>query len=225
MVKKVTWSQRLEPKDRDFVDQVLSTYQTEKGLENKGEALVHLIKNRVEVSDQDNGVLIPEIHYPDDLHFENTCPFGYLKKITTGPHEFELWSCLKQQGPSKKGKPIVLADGRNKDSIRAICEVCQINWQIDPSKIDQVKLIFKELGDKTLSSILYFCTRDAIGEGIKLSPSDNGRFYCIERNRKVTIKKTCIESACPFLISREINLSVSETTPYVEAQRQLEVIQ
>jgi len=228
-LKTVVWSQRIPEKDKDIIDQVLDQYQIEKGLDSKGEALAHFIKNRVEVaeSERSDGVLIPEIHYPDDLEFEQTCPFGYLKKIATPRHKGELWYCLKQQGPSKKGKPELLADGKDKTSIRKICAACQLTWQADPGKMDQVKMVFQQLGDETLRSTLYFCTRDALGSdpGIKLSPSIKGRFYCIERDKKVTIKNTCIASGCPFLVQRDISLAVGETTPFMEAQKKLEVIQ
>ena len=220
-MKKVTWTQRITIKDKDFINSVLEAYQIGKGLSSKGEALVHFIRNRSGEVNETTEALIPEIHYPGECEFEATCPFGFLKFLSDRNGIEELWHCLKQQGPDRKGKPVILADGRNKKSILAICEACQINWQREPNSIDQVRIAFQQLGDREISSLIYFCVRDALGEGIKLSTSDNGQFFCVERGRKVVVKNTCLDKKCPYLITKLISLDVSETLPYKETQKLL----
>lgn len=220
MVKTVSFAQRVKPSDKDFLDSVLKDYMKKTNISNKGEALVHLIKNSVS---QDNGAIIPEIYYPEDESFEATCPFGFLKRITD-KQGYEKWHCLKQQGPDSKGAPVLLGDGEDKNSIKAICEACQINWQRGPRKLDQVRVIFEQLGDREISSKLFFCTRDALGEGIKLSTTENGSFYCTERRRKVIIKTTCIAKTCPFLVQKIVSMHLAEMVPFMEAQKALEIL-
>ena len=225
MVKKVVWTQRILPKDKDYLDSVLDAYRIGKGLESKGAALIHFVRNRAGEVDEDSGALIPEIHYPDEKEFEATCPFGFLKLLSDKYGREELWHCLKQQGPNSKGQPVVLANGRDKGSIRTICEACQINWQRDPKNIDQVRIAFQQLGERKISSILYFCLRDALGEGFKLNSSENGQFFCLERGRKVVIKNTCIDKKCPYLATDTISLDLAGTIPYQETQKALEALQ
>ena len=222
MVKKVTWTQRLLPKDKDFINSVLEAYQIGKGLDSKGAALVHFIRNRSGELDTDSEAIIPEILYPDEMDFEATCPFGFLKMISDKYGREEFWHCLKQQGPDSKGQPVKLANGKNKKSIRAICEACQINWQRQPNSIDQIKIAFQKLGEREISSVMHFCIRDALGEGISLSTSNKGHFFCIERGRKVVVKNTCIDKKCPYLITKIVSLDVSETMPYEDTWKMLE---
>lgn len=224
MVKKVTWTQRMLPKDKQFLDSVLDAYKEGKGLKSKGDALVHFVRNRAGEVKEGSEVLIPEIHYPDEKELEATCPFGFLKLLSDRHGREELWHCLKQQGPNSKGQPVILANGRDKKSIRTICEACQVNWQRDPKSIDQVRIAFQQLGEREISSMLYFCLRDALGEGIKLSPSENGQFFCLERGRKVVIKNTCVDKRCPYLATKMISLDVAETIPYQETQKVLEAM-
>jgi len=225
MVKKVVWTQRVRAKDKEIIDSILEAYMVAKGLDSKGDALVHFIKNRAHIDEgSDSEALIPEIRYPGEAEFEAICPFGYLKRLSVN-YKDEKYYCLKQQGPNRTGKPVLLADGDDKQSIKAICEVCQVNWQTGSRNIDQVRLVFKELGDKEVSSNVYFCIRDAVGEGVKLSPTEKGRFFCIERNRKVTIQNTCIPKACPYLVQKVITLFLGETLPFIDAQKTLEVLE
>lgn len=225
MAKKVTWSQRMLPKDRDFVDEILENYMTEKGLNSKSDALVRFFRDRVHIEPQDSETIIPEIRYVKDEQFEETCPFGFLKRITGSYGREERWHCLKQQGPDNKGKPVLIADGNDKQSIRTICEACQINWQRKPQKLDQIRIVFQQLGESEITSKLYFCIRDAIDEDIKFSPTEHVSWYCTEKRKKVTIKNTCIANKCPYFVQKIVSLSLSETIPYTEAQKALEVLE
>ncbi|GAI98348.1 unnamed protein product, partial [marine sediment metagenome] len=148
MVKKVAWAQRITLKDKDFINSVLEAYQIGKGLSSKGEALVHFIRNRSGEVGETTEALIPEIHYPGESEFEASCPFGFLKLISDKNGREELWHCLKQQGPDSKGQPVILANGKDKKSILAICEACQINWQREPKSIDRVRIAFQQLGER-----------------------------------------------------------------------------
>lgn len=220
---KVAWSQRVLPEDKEFLDDVLEAYQRDKGLDSKGDALVHFVRNRAGMMSGDSETIYPEILYPRDTEFEAICPFGFLKQLVDKKGS-EKWHCLKQQGPDKKGKPVLVADGKDRQSIKAICDTCQINWQRGPSQLDQIRMIFQELGDRKVASMLYFCIRDAAGEGVKLGISEHSRFYCTERSRKVTVKKTCVATGCPYLVQQTVSLSLGETLPFMEARKVLEVL-
>lgn len=226
MVKKVSWSQKIRPKDMEYLNFVLEAYQSAKGLDSKGEALVHFVRSRAHIEEhKDNSdVLIPEVVFPDDREFETICPFGFLKKINPGGYGGnDKWHCLKNQGPNSKGKPILLANGEDKQSIKAICEVCQLKWQMGPQKIDQVRLMFEEIGDQKISSVMYFCIRPTFDDyAINFSTTENGSWYCPENHKKVTIKHTCMAKGCPFLIKKEIVLNMFETEPYRKALEVLE---
>ena len=221
---KVSWGQKIDSEDRDFIDAFIENYRIERGLKSKSDALVHFFRNVVPPDIHDAGTITPEIHYAGDLEFEETCPFGFLKRISDKQGSEELWHCLKQQGPDNKGKPMLLADGRNKQSIRAICDACLTKWQRGPRKLDQVRLVFEQLSQSEITSKLYFCTRDVLNEGIKLSTSEYGIWYCPERDEKITVKNTCIAKNCPFMIQKIISLNLIETLPFKEAQKALEVL-
>jgi hypothetical protein len=195
---------------------------TAKGISNKGDALVHFVRNRAQITET-TGSFTPEIIYPRDLATEELCPFGFLKKISN-KYGRDLWHCLKQQGPDSKGEPVLLADGEDQTSIRAICEACLIKWQRGPSKLDQVRLAFEQLSQSEITSKLYFCERDILNGELTLSTSENSRIYCRESNKKVTIKRSCIAKNCPYLITKIISLDLIETLPIREAQKALEVL-
>jgi hypothetical protein len=223
MSKKVTWGQRIDPEDRDFIDAFIEKYRVEKGLKSKADAFVHYFRKMVPLSSDET--MIPEVYSSDDLEFEKTCPFGFLKKISEKQSSDELWHCLKQQGPDSKGRPMLLADGHNKQSIRAICETCQINWQRKPSNLDQFKLIFQKMGDSLVSGPMYLCIRNILEGKLSYSTTEYGKFPCPDsKGDEVTIKHTCKAKTCPNLIKETVTLSHSETFAYVEAEKALEKI-
>jgi len=225
MPKKVVFSLRLLLKDKDFVNEVLENYMTEKGLNAKSDALVRFFRDRVHIQTQDSEAIIPEIHYVEDHQFEETCPFGFLKRITESYGREERWHCLKQQGPDNKGKPVLLADGNDKQSIRAICAACQINWQRKPPKLEQIRIAFQKLGESEITHKLYYCIRDALDEGLKFSETEHVSWYCTEKRKKVTIKNTCMATKCSYFVQKIVSLSLDETIPYAEAQKALEVLE
>ncbi len=224
MARKIPWSQRVTQKDKQFLDSVFDAYRVEKGIKTKAEAFVHFVRNRVGEVQGESDAFIPELFYPDEKEFEATCPFCFLRLISDSYGREELWHCLKQQGLHNKGKPVLLANGKDKKSIRAICEACQINWQRGPKNLEKVRIAFQELGGQEVTSTLYFCVRDALGEGIKLSPTKHGSFFCVERRRKVIVKNTCVEKKCPYLVMKPISLDLSETIPFSEGRKALEAL-
>ena len=56
---------------------------------------------------------------PDNL--EELCEVGFLQKIVDSRTKLELWFCLKNQRLYGKGKPILIADGRDRHSIQKLC--------------------------------------------------------------------------------------------------------
>ena len=98
------------------------------------------------------------------------------------------------------------------------------NWQRGPRNLEQVRLLFEQIEQNVIASEIFFCIRDALGEGVNISTSIKGRFYCIERSRKVTVKQTCIDSGCPYLVRQSINLRLGESLPFIEVNKALEVL-
>ena len=158
---------------------------------------------------------------PDNL--EDLCALENLQKIVDPKDDIRKWFCLKNQDPEKKGKPILMADGKDRHSIQLLCKQCGLNfaWRKQISKEGKATLIWKEFGESKLTVPHDSCIHPAFN-GTQINVGGYGAFYCMLKQDRVTLERTCIPNNCEYLHRDVITIPLKDTEAYKEATKQLE---
>lgn len=168
---------------------------------------------------------INEIHYQsgDTRELAEICELNFLKRIVDKKTGDRLYHCLKQQRPNGKGKPIILADGRDIESIKDICQACHDGYLYNKqSKVgaDAIKAIIR-FGDKDISIKMCSCIHPE-NDMVFFSLGGTGSFPCKKTDTRVSIEKTCENTLCNYLHTDTVIIKIKDTPAFKEMQEQLE---
>lgn len=218
MTDTIIWSKRIQPKDKDFINQTLQLYKEVRGFETDRDALVDIFKN---LFAEPTSAILPDIITSESQReIENICEAGFLQKLEidrAGPQ----WYCLREM--SKTGKRISL--GRDIQSVKKQCESCHTGMILSQQYAileDKTRAIL-ELGDKAISIKVYGCVNYIPPRNApQVQIGEDSQFFCPLRRKTVTIKNTCMRDKCECLVSQEFKLPLNTTQGYRDFQRAIE---
>jgi len=185
---------------------------------SKAEALKTLFQEKLMEPMNQTTPRASEILDPNQI-----CELGFLQRILDPKTQAYLYHCLKQQRPNAKGKPVILSDGRDMDSIRKICEACHTGFLFNQQNklgADAIKSIIK-FGNQDISIKFCSCIHPE-NDMIFFSLGGIGSFPCKKTDTRVSIEKTCEGSFCDYLHTQEVSVRVKDTEAYKEMRKELE---
>ncbi len=151
------------------------------------------------------------------------CDLGFLQRIIDAKDGAHKWFCLRASGPDRKGKPILMGDGRDQTTINKLCQACRDGWswrQSQKLSADHIKAI-KRFGDAELEAHIWACNNpEAPYSQLSLDPKHP--FYCSKTNRRETQDKKCRVEPCDYFFHQVTKITVKDTPQYEELQKQLE---
>ena len=215
-----TWGIKLYPVEHDRINQLITDEKETSGVKTKREAFLNVL-SRLDETDE------PFIQFVDqgelDSLYDDYCELDFLKKIVDPKDGIKKWFCLRLSRPDRGGKPILMSDGRDHESIKALCQACKDGFMWARQKdlsADQIEAI-KKFGEEEITAHLFICNHPDI-EYVQLTPSPRHEFLCLFSNRRESVEKRCLREPCDHLIHHRLKVVVKETPQYEELQKQLE---
>lgn len=222
MSETKSFSVKFNEAQREYSNEVLSKAKELFGTTTKGESLFKIIEQWDERLLAEGDPLQDGVStIPDNL--EDLCALENLQKIVDPKDGIRKWFCLKNQDPDKKGKPILMADGKDRKSIQLLCKQCGLNfaWREQRSKEGKAMLIWKNYAESEFSIPHDSCIHPAF-EGTQVNIGGYGAYYCMLKQDRVTLERTCIPTNCEHLSRDVITIKMKDTVAYKELQKQLE---
>jgi len=221
MAEKKSFTVKFNEAQKDFANKILGKAVERFDTDSKGETLYALLQDWDEMITY--GGEHPNKEYvavPDQL--EDLCELGFLQKIVDPKTNVLLWHCLKNQRPDGKGKPILMADGRDRQSITKLCEACKLGfvWHEQRSKLGKTMAAFQRFGDMELSVEVNSCIHPA-NNAIQVNLGTQGNFYCKLKEDRVTLQRTCKPNNCEYLHRATAPIFIKETQAFKEVTKQL----
>lgn len=219
---KKTFSVKFSDHEKSLADIAMTKGQELFETSSRGETLFKIFDQWLERVTEE-GELRKETLTPIPDNLEDLCPLENLQKIVDPKDGLRKWFCLKNQDPEKKGKPILMADGKDRQSIQLLCKQCGLNfaWRKQKSKEGKATLIIKDFGESEVSFPHDSCIHPAF-EGTQVNVGGYGAFYCMLKQDRVTLERTCIPTNCEYLHRGVVTIKMKDTEAYKEMQKKLE---
>lgn len=220
MSEKKSFSVKFNEAQKDFANQVLGKAVELFETDTKGDTLYALLDDWNKLTSDKEAITKDFVAVPDML--EDLCELGFLQKIVDPNENVLLWHCLKNQRPDGKGKPIIMADGRDRQSITKLCEACKQGfvWHEQRSKLGKTMAAIQRFGDMELSVEVNSCIHPA-NNAIQVNLGVSGNFYCKLKEDRVTLQRTCKPNACEYLHRASAPIFMKETAAFKEVTKQL----
>jgi hypothetical protein len=215
--KPKTWGVKLYPQEHEQINSLISDEKLISGEgQTKREAFLKLL-SRLDSK-------APEVYEPlSDVDLSGLCELDFLKRIIGDKDGFLKWFCLRTSRPDRGGKPILMGDGRDPDTIRALCQACKDGWmwsQQQKLSDDQIEAI-KRFGKEEIEAHLFICNHPESSH-VQLSPNPRKDFLCRLTGNRQMIEKKCLRDPCPSLVHHTLKVVVKDTPQFNELQKQLE---
>jgi len=167
----------------------------------------------------------PEILYKEEIDLPSLCPANFLQKLIDQKDDKNKWYCLRAINPKSRGKPFLIGDGKDLDSVRKYCEACKRGHEILEAERETRKTIIaiKKFGDTEISTDIFCCVHPD-KDYIQLVSGFNSEIICELRKKRVRLDKVCREdivNPCEFLRSTPLTIKVKETEAYQDFQKAL----
>lgn len=223
MAKK-TVSFKVSEGQIEIVNQALDKAKEVYSTEFKNVAAFSIFYNWLQLAKEEDAETETEVKRtsaPDML--EDLCELGFLQKIVEPKKNVRLWHCLKNQRPDGKGKPILMADGIELDSISKLCEACKQGfvWHEQRSNLGKARAAIQKFGDMEIEAIIN-CCRHPANNAIQINLGSHGNFYCKVEDDRVTMIGTCQPNQCEYFFQTTAPLFVKETEGFEEVKRLIE---
>lgn len=222
MSEKKTISFKVTEGQHDIVQQAIEKAKEVYSTEYKNVAAFSIFFNWLELaSAEDDQTEVVQSDIPGQL--ETLCKLDFLQKIIEPKKSVKLWHCLKNQRPDGKGKPILMGDGRDRESIQKLCKACEIGftWHEQRSNLGKARAAIQRFGDMEIEAIINCCIHPA-NNAIQLNLGTHGNFYCQLKDTRVTMTSTCGPNQCEYFFQTTAPITVKDTTAYQEVQKVLE---
>lgn len=225
MSEKKVFSVKFNEAQKEYSNDVLSKAKDIFGTETKGESLFKIIEQWAETTLAE-GDPIQENLTPIPDQLEDMCALDFLQKIIDPKSGLRLWFCLKNQGPNMKGKPLLMADGKDRESIQKLCASCKtaFGWREERSKQGKATAAIKKFGDMPIDVILTSCIHPA-NNALLVNLGTHGTFYCRLKDDLVNLQRTCKPNQvdqCEYLYITKAQIPLKDTEGYKELAKQLE---
>ena len=216
MSVKKTWSVKLFPLEKDHIVNYLKEMITSDDLlTSPREALLKIFSNLDESPE-----VLPVSSSRDLSEF---CELNFLQRLVDPKDSNLKWFCLRASRPDRKGKPILMGDGRDEPTIEKLCQGCRDGWiwaEKQKLSLDQIEAI-KRFGDQEIEAHIFACNHAEV-EYVQISPNPRKAFSCFLTGRLEVIEKKCIRDPCPHLFRVTFPVSIKDSPAYEELQKQLE---
>jgi len=192
-------------------------------ISTKGEALNQISKYYLSSKKEAESILEPEVIRKEEIGLEKICPLGVLRKLIDPKDQVKKWYCLRGISQTKKGKPQLVADGRDIESIKQFCSSCQIRTQQDEQlkrTYEQI-LAIKRFGESQIETNLHTCIHPEL-KFMQILLGDKGELICNLRKKRVNINKVCIPTECEYFTTTKVTFKIKETKAYQNLRKQLE---
>ncbi len=219
-----SWTVKLEPSEIDLCNKAIDNCIEKTDATNKREATLKIIMfylnqfNELVITD-DEVITRKLVH---DEQIERFCELGFLKKIVDKKDGINKWFCLKLSSPTSKGRPFLMADGNDIESIQTLCNACKNGYMFQLQRELGTKAIqaIRDFGDKKITVNIYCCTHKD-NEYIQAKLGTVGTFYCKKSEVREKVDD-CEINVCEFLIINKSEIKIRETEPFKELQKELE---
>ncbi len=222
MSVKKTFGIKISEGQKEILDEAVEFAKEVYSTDVKSVAVFSIIYNWFELAkaEEDKGEVIHASEIPDQL--EDLCEVGFLQRIIEPKKNIKLWHCLKNQRLYGKGKPILMGDGQDRDSIQKLCEACKIGFSLHEqrSNLGKAKAAIQRFGDMEIEAIINCCIHPA-NNAIQINLGSQGNFYCVKTDDRATILE-CGSGQCDYFFKTSAPLYVKDTEAFEEVQKVLE---
>ena len=223
MSVKKTFSFKVTEGQREILDKAVELAKEVYSTDLKSVAAFSIMFNWFEhaLDEEPEGAEVVSLDIP--LHLEDMCKLGFLQTIIEPKKSIKLWHCLKNQRPDGKGKPILMGDGKDRESIHKLCKACEVGfvWHEQRSKMGKARAAIQRFGDMEIEAIINCCIHPA-NNAIQINLGGQGNFYCVKTDERATILGSCGSGQCEYFFKTSAPLYVKDTEAFDAVQKLIE---
>jgi len=188
------------------------------------ENIIDYYLKQFDEQDIESDVISPtKIYSSEEKNLLELCPLNLLKQQIDPKDDMRKWYCLRRISLRSSGKPLIIADGLDTDSIIEYCNACEVVTSFDK----QIKLAsqrieaIKRFGETEIKTIASTCIHPKL-EFMQILLGNFGELICYLRDERIEIEKICIPHNCEYFKQQEIAFNLKDTTGFQDFRKQLE---
>lgn len=219
---------KVTPQQKTIINKALKLCKEKHKLNVRRDQLENIVNHYLQQfieTDEESDVVSPtKVYTAKEKDLLTLCPMNLLKQQIDPKDDLRKWYCLRRISLRSSGKPMMIADGLDIDSIIEYCDACEIGTSFDKQlklTTERIEAI-RRFGETEIKTIAQTCIHPKL-EFMQILLGDFGELRCYLRNdERVDIHKVCLPHNCEYYSKEPITFNLKATKAHKELMKQLE---